>query len=405
MSRRTILIVGASLAAVTVAESLRSQGSNDRIVMLGDEVHLPYDRPPLSKNQLVSAQASAEDLAFHPREWYSENGIELHLGDAAVHLELEQSRVLTESGAIHAFDELVIATGSSPRKLDGFTPGPSVHYLRSVDDGESLRRTLGTPGHLVIIGAGFIGLEVAGTALSSGWTVTLVERDNAPLSRVLPAALAQRCWEPYEAAGATLLCEATPQSARSHDSAQELLLSDGTVVPFDGLLVSAGGIPNSDWLGDAFPGHATGIPCDAFGRTDVANVWSLGDVAAWSHGRSGARARVEQWQAAVDQGVVLARALLGETSVGWQEHPYFWSDMLHGRIQFVGRMSPSMDLHVHEIGNGKSVGLLSRDGLLMGVFAEKYPRAMAKGRLLLDADASVEDGLAWLSEIKPQIQL
>jgi 3-phenylpropionate/trans-cinnamate dioxygenase ferredoxin reductase component len=410
MLRKVIAIVGASLGGVTVAQALRDCGSDAEIVVLGDEPELPYDRPPLSKEYLDDPEPAPDRLLLHDEGWYRDNDVQLRLGYRVSAVDVG-SRTLTCAGGDRVkADAIVLATGARPLVPAGVGPDPDVLLLRTWADARVLRARLRSPGRLLVIGAGFLGLEAAARALRLGWSVTVLERDPAVLGRVLPAELAALCWQPYAAAGVRLLTGAAVVATARVGRQLRTSLADGRTVDSDAVLVAAGTIPNTGLLGgtglldtDPFGG---GVPCDGFGRTAAEGVWAIGDVARWYNAWTGTVARAEQWHPARTQAQITARSIAGVAGQAWAEPPYFWSDLLGGRVQFAGSLigapagAAAPTVHVlpgpgGRDGGGRKVALVSAGGVLRGVFAIGSPRLMAQASALLRRATPVDDALRW----------
>jgi 3-phenylpropionate/trans-cinnamate dioxygenase ferredoxin reductase subunit len=387
-----------------LVEALRRRGYAGEIVLIGAETILPYDRPPLSKVVLTDPDTDLQSFTFHPDAWYEENGVELILGDLAVSLTPSQRGGTTDvglrSGRTLRADQLVIATGSRPRTLPGIAVSDSVRYLRDTRDADGLTRRLSRPGHLLIIGAGFIGLEVAASAIARGWQVSIVERDAAPLGRVLPPELARLCWEPYARAGVRLECSTACTSICQREGCQAVLLSTGAEMTADLVVVAVGGVPNVEWTIGSGLELGDGIRCDQWGRTSLDRVWALGDAACWRNQHTGGQSRVEQWQAAREQADVVAGEIVGDISKGWSEPPYFWSDLIGGRVQMIGVHAGSdVQAFAMTADQRRHIGLVCDKDLLVGIFAMSFPRAMGQGRRLLLEPTSAGEARTWAENL------
>jgi 3-phenylpropionate/trans-cinnamate dioxygenase ferredoxin reductase subunit len=329
MTPRSVLIVGAGLAGSRCAETLRAEGYDGRVVVVGEEPVGPYERPALSKELLAGARASAGLRA--PGFW-AERGIELRLGERVDAIDLERRT----AGPGLAWDALVLATGSRARRIPLPTPD-GVHVLRTLADAEALREELRPGRRLAIVGAGFVGVEVASTARSLGCEVTVVDVASVPLERVLGpevgALLAARQRE--HGVDLRLGSGLAGFLAGPDGRVDGLELTDGTEVACDAALVAVGVAPAVELHGD--PGG--GIETDACGRTALPGVFACGDVAAAWRPSLGARLRVEHWTSAAGQAAAVAHAILGRERP-YDELPYFWSDGFGLRLQHVG--------HAHE---------------------------------------------------------
>ncbi|MCG8923165.1 FAD-dependent oxidoreductase [Lentzea sp. CC55] len=316
---RTIAIIGASLAGLRSAQALRQQGFDGRIVVIGDEVHLPYDRPPLSKDFLLGKVeavplADQEDLDALDAEW--------RLGVRATGLLSTREIALSDDSTVSA-DGIVIATGGLPRTV------PNTHVLRTLDDAIRLRDAFGGAQHIGVIGAGFIGAEIASSARALGKDVTVVEALPAPLTRVLGAEMGAACGQLHGDHGSTLITGVNVDSVNVDGG---INLADGRRVDADVVVAGIGTRPATDWLAGGPVALGNGVLCDAGGVTNVRNVVAVGDVA------NCAGHRAEHWTSATEQAQVATRNLLaGETVATHTNGGYVWSDQYGVRIQFIGR--------------------------------------------------------------------
>ncbi len=329
---RRVLIVGAGLAGARCAETLRAGGFDGEVVIAGAEPVPPYERPALSKEHLAGNR-DAEALELRPRSFWDQAGVELLLGSRVVAFDLAAGTATTERGAKLGWDALVLATGSAPRRLPGWD-GPGVHTLRTLADARELGRELRPGARLAVVGAGFVGTEVASTALSLGAEVTLVDLAAVPLERVLGSEVGATLAARYREAGIDLRLDAgVERLERGPDGRPSgLVLADGSAVPADAVLVAVGVSPEASGLPGARDGS---VPTDACGRTEVPGVYAAGDVAVAWHPLLGRRLRVEHWTSAAGQGAAVAHALLGEEKP-FAALPYFWSDQFGLRLQYVG---------------------------------------------------------------------
>ena len=325
MTPRTVVIVGAGLAGSRCAETLRAEGFDGRILLVGDEALPPYERPALSKEFLAGER---DRIELRPPAHWDERDIELVLEHRVERLDLARR---TYEGGPPA-DALVIATGSRARTLPGPAPA-GVLTLRTADDADRLRAELRDAHRLAIVGAGFVGAEVASTARGLGVEVTLIDLTPTPLSRVLGEDAGELLAARYRAHGVDLRMgvglSRIVTSAYGHVEALEL--ADGSVVPCDVALIAIGAAPASELLG----GGRAGIETDACARTAHRGVFACGDVASAWRPSMGAHVRVEHWTSAAGQAAAAAHAILGRTRP-YDDLPYFWSDQFGLRLQHVG---------------------------------------------------------------------
>ena len=321
----TYVIVGASLAGAKAAETLRAEGFDGRVVLLGEETERPYERPPLSKEYL-QGKAEKSKIYVHDADWYAGNQVDLRLGVAAVSVDLAQRQVLLSDGSSVTYDQLLLATGSSPRHLR--VPGADldgVLYLRTAADSERLKAALAGGGQVVIAGGGWIGLEVAAAARQAGCEVTVVEPEAVPLHRALGPELGQVFADLHTEHGVRFRFGEGVSELRGSGRVSEVVTSAGARLPADVVVVGIGVVPNSGLAGDAGLAVDNGILVDAALRASAPGVFAAGDVANATNPLLGRRIRVEHWANALNSGPAAARSMLGQ-DVSYDRVPYFFSD-------------------------------------------------------------------------------
>ena len=331
------VIVGAGLAGATAAKTLRDEGFEGRVHLIGAEAHHPYIRPPLSKDFLAGA-AERDSVFVEPPEWYREHEIDLLLGTQVTELDPAGQRVVLDSGASIDYDAALLATGSSPRRLD--IPGADlagVHLLRTLDDSEALKAVLAEGGRrLVLVGSGWIGMEVAATARTLGNEVTVLERDPIPLANALGDELGTMFAELHASHGVDLRPSVVVDSiAGEHGRVSGVRLDDGDVIEADLVLIGVGAIPNVDLARSAGAAVGSGVLTDAALRTDLPNVYAAGDIADAYHPIAGMRLRSEHWANALHGGAAAARSMLGR-SVSYDDIPYFYTDQYDLGMEYSG---------------------------------------------------------------------
>jgi NADPH-dependent 2,4-dienoyl-CoA reductase/sulfur reductase-like enzyme len=333
MSDNGVLIVGGGLAAQRCAEALRRRGYEGTVRMVCAEPDPPYDRPPLSK-EVLAGTAEEESVAYRPAWWYEEKQVELLLGARAEALDPDACTVTLDSGAELGYAQLLIATGSGARRLPFLDGYENVHALRTLADARRLRAELVPGARLAIVGAGFIGQEVAATACRLGVEVTMIEALETPLAPILGAELGAWFAELHRSEGVRVMTGAMLEVARGGDRAQELVLAGGERVACDAVVVGVGTAPATQWLrGSGL--DESGVRTDTSGRSRLPGVFAAGDASVPFDPRFGVHARTEHWDAAAWQGAAAARAMLGEYP-GTPPLPSFWSDQYGLRIQYVG---------------------------------------------------------------------
>ncbi|HKI67697.1 MAG TPA: FAD-dependent oxidoreductase [Solirubrobacterales bacterium] len=333
MKEPGVVIVGGGLAAQRCAETLRRRGYEAPVRMVCAEPEPPYDRPPLSK-EMLAGETAAEALAYRPAWWYEEKRVELLLGVRAEGLDPGARRLRLDSGAELPYEKLLIATGGGARRLPFLAGYENVHYLRTLADARRLSDELRAGARLAIVGAGFIGQEVAATARRLGAEVTMLEALEVPLAPILGAEVGGWFAGLHAEEGVRVLTGAMLEGARGADRVEELVLADGRRLACDAVVVGVGTIPATAWL-EGSGLEPDGVRTDTAGRTKLPGVFAAGDASIPFEPRFGAHARTEHWDAAAWQGAAAAKSMLGEYP-GTPPLPSFWSDQYGLRIQYVG---------------------------------------------------------------------
>ncbi|WP_156746999.1 NAD(P)/FAD-dependent oxidoreductase [Mycobacterium sp. E2733] len=384
-----IVIVGGGLAAARTAEQLRRSEYAGRVTIVSDEVHLPYDRPPLSKEVL---RKEVDDVALKPREWYDENDITLRLGAAATSLDTAAQTVTLADGSVIGYDELVIATGLVPRRIPTLPDLEGIRVLRTFDESMALREHASAAQRAVVIGAGFIGCEVAASLRSLGVEVVLVEPQPTPLASVLGEQIGELVARLHRAEGVDVRLGVGVAEVRGDERVDTVVLTDGTELAADLVVVGIGSRPATGWLEGSGIEVDNGVLCDEAGRTSAPNVWALGDVASWRDA-TGHQARVEHWSNVADQTRVVVPAMLGRDVSSAVVVPYFWSDQYDVKIQCLGEPEATDTVHLVEDDGRKFLAYYERDGVLVGVVGGGMPGKVMKVRGKIAAGAPVSDML------------
>jgi NADPH-dependent 2,4-dienoyl-CoA reductase/sulfur reductase-like enzyme len=381
------VIVGGGLAGARTAEQLRRSEYTGAITMVSDEVHLPYDRPPLSKEVL---RKEVDDTALKPREWYDEQNITLRLGSAAAALDTANQTVTLADGEVIGYDELVITTGLVPRRIPAFPDLDGIRVLRSFDESMALREHATAAQRAVVIGAGFIGCEVAASLRSLGVDVALVEPQPTPLASVLGEQIGELVARLHRAEGVDVRLGVGVAEVRGQQKVDTVVLTDGTELRADLVVVGIGSHPATDWLADSGVEVDNGVICDETGRTSAPNVWALGDVASWRDA-TGHQARVEHWSNVADQARVVVPAMLGQEVPSTVVVPYFWSDQYDVKIQCLGEPEATDTVHLVEDDGRKFLAYYERDGALVGVVGGGMPGKVMKARGKIAAGAPISE--------------
>jgi 3-phenylpropionate/trans-cinnamate dioxygenase ferredoxin reductase subunit len=387
MAMSEIVVVGASLGGLRAVEGLRRRGYDGRIVWIGAEAHLPYDRPPLSK-QVIRGEWGGERTALKTN--YDALGAELRLGRRAVSLSPRDRAVMLDDGSGVHYDGLVIATGASARNLPGTLPR-GVHVLRTLDDALAIRAALQGSPRVAIVGAGFIGLEVAASCRALGLDVTVLDLADVPLAHAIGRRMGDDVVNMHRDRGVTLRTGVGVERVLGDDVVHGLALTDGTTVPADLVVVGIGVVPETAWLDGSGVVLEGGVVCDDRCRTNVPSVVACGDVVRAPNALFGEVMRVEHWSNAVDQAQIAVGALLdGDAAPPNAAVPYFWSDQYDLKFQFAGRVAESDELRIVQgsVAEKNLVAHYGRAGKLRGVLAVNQPGAFLRGRKALGEGAA-----------------
>ncbi|MET7391927.1 FAD-dependent oxidoreductase [Dactylosporangium sp. NPDC005572] len=369
---KRIVVVGASLAGLATARALRAEGFAGELVMVGDEPHRPYDRPPLSKEFLAARDGPAQlSLAAEGEDL----GLRWRLGTRAVGL--AGHTVLLDVGAALAFDGLVVATGARARDDLPGARLPGVHLLRTLDDAVALREDLRRGGRVAVVGAGFIGSEVASTARALGCDVTLVVASDAPLRAAL-GRFAGAVADLHDRHHVEVLTGGRATEVRRDGPRPAVHLADGRRVPADTVVLGLGAVPAVSWLRGSGVRIGDGVLCDAAGATSRPGVVAVGDCSAWFDPALGRHHRVEHWTSARERGAVAARTLLsgGRAEPRPQRPPYLWSDIHGRRIQLAGhaRLADGVTVEAGSVAEGSFVAVYRRGGEPVAVLGIDQPK-------------------------------
>jgi NADPH-dependent 2,4-dienoyl-CoA reductase/sulfur reductase-like enzyme len=394
-----VVVVGASLAGWRAVETLRGEGFDGAITLIGAEECLPYDRPPLSK-KVLSGEWEPERIALRKDDELAKIAVDLHLGVSATRLDVRDRRVELSDGRSIAYDGLVIATGSTVRRLNGQPELTGIFTLRTLDDCLALRAALtdGSP-RVVVIGAGFIGSEVAATARGLGCDVSIVEVLPVPLARALGPEMGMACAELHRDHEVGLLLGAGVERFEGAERVERVRLTDGRVLDADVVVVGIGVAPATGWLEDSGLELRDGVVCDATLSAGPPAVYAAGDLTRWPNALFAEEMRVEHWTNAAEQGAVAARNLLasaaGDAPVPYAPVPFFWSDQYGTRIQFLGRAAEDDQVRVvsGSVAERAFVALYGRAGRLRGVLGIARPKLVMGYQRLLAAGTTWDDAL------------
>lgn len=392
--RRTVgrvVIIGGAAAGLACAEGLRRHGHQGEIVIVGDEHDESCDRPPLSK-QVLSGQWKPERAALMPPARIERVGAVLHAGRAA-RLDVVGHRVELAGGAVLGYDAVVAATGVRPRTLPGADVA-GVHVLRTLADAVALRGALGMGKRLVVVGGGFLGLEVAATARQLGTEVVVLEPLPTPLASRLGSHVAERLLAEHASHGVEVLCGVgaaeilTAEGTDGTPVATGVRTTTGRSLAADAVLVAIGSVPNVEWLADTDLDIDDGVACDAFCNAGP-DVWAAGDVARWFHAGLGRSIRLEHRLNATEQGQVVGRNIVGESPQAFTPTPFFWTDHYDVKIQLAGVVPPDAIERTELDEGGSVIRSFSVDGRLLGVVGWNAAKALVLYRRELALAAAV----------------
>lgn len=380
MTDQKVVIVGAGLSGFRIAEALRRAGHRGDLLLIGSEQHAPYDRPPLSK-EVLRGERSAGDIALCDDAFFAEQDVQLRLGTTVSSVDTTNQEVVLEDGDVVGYDQLVIATGLTPRLL-ACADLPRLHPLRSLDDCLNLRRDLRSADRALVVGAGFIGCEVAASLRATGVRVVLVEQQVTPLAAILGERVGGLVARLHADAGVDLRCATGVLRFLGASRCTGAELTDGTTVDADVLVVGVGSTPAVGWLEGSGLAVADGVLCDQQGRASVPGVWAVGDVAAWLDPVTGRCRRVEHWTRAGEQARTVAHAILGVDD-GNAGAPYIWSDQYGMKLQIVGEPDARDDVTVQTDDGRRFLATYARDGLLTAIVGAGQAKRVARLRGLL----------------------
>jgi 3-phenylpropionate/trans-cinnamate dioxygenase ferredoxin reductase subunit len=386
----TIVVVGGSLAGLRGAEALRRFGFAGRLVLIGEEPHRPYDRPPLSK-EILRGDREPEQIGLTKPESFDALELDLKLGQRAEALDTRARSVRLEGGEEVGFDGLLIATGASPRRLPGTPDLAGIHVLRTLDDSLAIRSALERSPRVAVVGAGFIGAEVAASCRARGLDVTLIETLPLPLAGAVGKEIGEVIADLHRDNGVDLRLSARVEGFDGGERVERVRLADGSVVDADLVVVGIGVRPTTGWLESSGLELEDGVVCDETCATSEEGIVAAGDIARWYNPLFGESMRTEHWTNAVEQANAAAERLLkGAGAVApFAPVPFVWSDQYDRKIQSAGRFGPEDEVRiVHgSLEERRFVALHGRDGKLVGAVA------MNRVRQLMAIRRRIRDGI------------
>ena len=401
-----IVIVGGGQAGGNAAFALRGGGYEGPVTIIGEEPYIPYERPPLSKGLLVG-ESEIADTYINTAEAYAEQGITLSLEARAQSIDRAGRAVLLGDGTALPYDKLMLATGARVRRLD--LPGGNlagVHYLRDIADSLAIREDIAPGRHVLVIGGGYIGLEVAASATKLGAAVTVVEVAPLLVNRVVAPDMSAYFRDLHESHGVTIHTETTVEAIDGEGRVREVLLANGERLPADVVVIGIGVVPNGELAADAGLTVENGVRVDEYGRTEDDRIFASGDVTSHLNPLLGRHVRLESWQNAQNQAIAVAQVMLGGEAP-YAEIPWFWSDQYDINLQITGAPE-RWDALVRREGEAEGSFTLFylESGVLVGANAVSNPRdirparRMIAGKKTVTADELADPGVKLADLVK-----
>jgi NADPH-dependent 2,4-dienoyl-CoA reductase/sulfur reductase-like enzyme len=392
-----VVVIGSGQAGGRAAEALRLGAHTGSITIIGDEVHPPYERPSLSK-EFLHEPDMAKIAWVRPHAWYADNNVMLLAQRRVTKIDRIARRVALDDGTAVEYDSVVISTGARPRPLDiEGADHPAVQYLRSIDDGLKLRKSIRSGGRVMVIGAGFIGLEVAAAVKQLGGEVTVLERADRPMGRAVPPRIGDFYSGLHLAKGVDLRFRVGVKRIVEAKGRAAVELANGELLPADAIIVGIGVTPNDEIAREAGLKTENGIVVDEFGRTNDPAIYAAGDVTSHFNPLLGQFMRLESWQNAQNQAIAVAKNILGEAKV-YAEIPWFWSDQFGINLQIAGVPQPTDEVVQRGVLGEEPVAMFHmRDGKLAAIIGIDSPREVRFGKEIIALGgkiktADLEDG-------------
>ena len=377
------VIVGAGIAGNAAAETLRKQGFEGKVHLVGAEPHRPYDRPPLSK-EFLSGSKEQDKLFFKPEDFYAEHSIQLHLGTEATALDPTSKTLTLADGASLRFDKLLLATGSRVRTLP--IPGSElegIHYLRTIDDSQAIAQSMNSASRVVIVGAGFIGSEVAAVCKTAGLEVTVLEIQPQPMAHILGEEMGAIYANLHTSRGIDLRLQEGISGIRGSSRAEQVITDQGNAIDCDFVVIGVGIAPDTTLAKSAGLEVDRGILVDEHCQTSHPDIYAAGDVANWFHPGLGHRLRVEHWDNALNQGAAAAKSMLGAPEP-YSPTLYFWSDQYDLNIQYLGHATEWDEIAIRgNPGEEKFTAFYLKDGSVHGALVVNNFRDIRPTRTLI----------------------
>lgn len=395
-----IIVVGASLAGLRAVETLRRRGYDGSISVVGAESVLPYDRPPLSK-EILQGSWEPERIRLRDPASYDELEVEWRLGTRATGLDPGARELELDDGKRLGFDRLLIATGAAPRRLPNPGELEGIYTLRTLDEALAIRRELERGARVVVVGAGFIGAEVAASCRQRGLEVTMIEALPVPLSRALGPQMGRWLATAHRERGVDLRCGVGVAGFEGTRRLERVRLDDGTAIEANLAVVGIGVVPETDWLRSSGIKLRDGVVCDASCATSIPGIAAAGDVARWYNPLFETEMRLEHWTNAAEQGAAAAQRLLADETEAeaFAPVPFFWSDQYDLKLQMVGHASGDDEVRIVEGSTEETrfLALYGRNGRLSAAFGLNRARQVMQQRMRIAQGVSFEEAIAQAS--------
>jgi 3-phenylpropionate/trans-cinnamate dioxygenase ferredoxin reductase subunit len=394
---RCVVVVGGSLGGLRTAEALRRLGYDGRLVLVGEEPHRPYDRPPLSK-EFLRGERDAESIALAKPDRFDALGLDLRLGRRAVALDPRAREIALDDGERIRFDACALATGCRPRHLPGTAELPGVHVLRTLEDAVAIRADLDRGPRVAIVGAGFIGAEVAASCRQRGLEVVMIDPLPTPLAASVGTAIGEVVAGVHRDHGVELRMGTGVAAFEGAGRLERLRLSDGSAIAVDVAVVGIGVVPNTEWLESSGLALDDGVVCDETTATSAPGIVALGDVARFHNPLFGVSMRIEHWTHAVEQAGAAAETLLAAPGAAkpYAPAPFVWSDQYELKIQSAGWVLPGDETRVvhGSLAERRCVVLHGREGRLVGAVGLSRVRQLMGYRRMIREGASFDAAIA-----------
>ena len=388
MTNERFVVIGAGHAGGRAVEAMRNAGFEGEIILIGDEPHLPYERPPLSK-EVLQSKSDYEFPFIRPREYYDEQNIELMLGVAANAINPAAKTVSLASGETVSYDKLLLTTGGRVRKLP--IPGSELagtHYLRTLDDANAIEAALGEGANLVVVGGGFIGLEVAASARQRGCKVTVLEIADRLMGRGVPPSVSSFFLDLHSENGVDVRLLSGIERIEGAEAVSGVTTQSGELLPADAVVIGVGIIPDTDLAEDAGLDVEDGIVVDEYCRTSAPDIYAAGDVTQHHNTHADKRIRLEAWQCAQNMAIAAAKIMCGDETP-YSEVPWMWSDQFDANLQVAGVPDSWDDIVMRgDPSAGAFIGFVLGERGISGAIAVNQPRDMRLARRMMDSGKS-----------------